>query len=234
MPRMYADGGAELELLFARARSAGAVTSLDLAMPDPNGPSGRADWPGILARTLPHVELFLPSADELALLLRRPGAGVPELAEAAIGLGARLVAIKLGDRGIYLRTSDAAGSAARGTADAAGSGALWSGGPAWAGRELWVPAFAVPHVAGTTGAGDAAVAGFLAAVVRGEAPEQTVRMAAAVGACCVERADSIGGVLGWAATRDRLAAGWPAAAAEPPAAGWIRDAGGCWHGPHDA
>src|SRR5262245_48940231 len=94
--RMYADDGAELERLFARAHEAGAATSLDLSLPDPDTDAGRVDWRAVLARTLPHVDVFAPSLDELAFML---GGDSPEsLAADALGLGAAIVALKLGDR----------------------------------------------------------------------------------------------------------------------------------------
>jgi len=71
MERMYLDDGAELETMFRCAKETGVITSLDMAMPDPQGPSGRVDWRRILKRTLPYVDIFLPSLDELLVMLRR-------------------------------------------------------------------------------------------------------------------------------------------------------------------
>lgn len=219
VPRMYAEGGRELEELYRHARSAGATTSLDLAMPDPLGPSGRVDWSRVLARVLPHVDLFLPTAEELAAMLHLSAASVPELAATALRLGARVVALKLGPRGLYLRTA---------------KGGLTGVGEQWQSRELWMPAFAVSRVAGTTGAGDAAVAGFLAAFLRGRSPEDTLRFAAAVGACSVEALDSVSAILGWEQTQARLTAGWPPATHSVDLPDLRKDALGCWHGPGDA
>ena len=124
MRRMYADGGETLAELLTRIRQAGATTSLDLAMPDPTRPAGQADWPAILARALPLVDLFVPSIEELLFMLDRPAyeriirehgpAGMidalsPELierlAQRALDGGARVVFIKLGHRGVYLRSA---------------------------------------------------------------------------------------------------------------------------------
>ena len=57
--------------LLQRARTSGATTSLDLTFPDPSSDSGRADWRAILEATLPFVDLFLPSVEELLFMLRR-------------------------------------------------------------------------------------------------------------------------------------------------------------------
>ena len=69
MKRMYQSDGAELVEIFKRAKASGVTTSLDTAMPDPNAPSGRANWPVILRNTLPQVDLFVPSIEEILLML---------------------------------------------------------------------------------------------------------------------------------------------------------------------
>ena len=78
----------------------------------------------------------------------------------------------------------------------------------WRDRELWQPAYRPDEVVGTTGAGDATIAGFLAALLRDVPPERALSIAAAVGACNVEAADAVGGVRGWEETLARLDAGW--------------------------
>ena len=70
---------------------------------------------------------------------------------------------------------------------------------AWAGQELWAPCFQV-QVAGTTGAGDATLAGFLSALLRDLPPRQAVIAAVAVGACNVEAVDTISGIRPWEET----------------------------------
>jgi len=90
MARMRERSGAELAALFARARAAGVSTSLDMAHPDPDGPSGRVDWAAYLRNVLPHVDFFLPSLDEIAFMLRgeRARRPTPESAAPARGLAA--------------------------------------------------------------------------------------------------------------------------------------------------
>ena len=68
---MYTDNGAELATIFQRVKVMGITTTLDLSMPDPNSVAGRADWHAILGATLPYVDVFLPSAEEILLMLRR-------------------------------------------------------------------------------------------------------------------------------------------------------------------
>jgi sugar/nucleoside kinase (ribokinase family) len=220
MPRFYADQGRELVELFSRVQATGVTTSLDMVMPDPAGPSGQVDWPGVMRRTMPHVHLFMPSVEEWLFMVDRArfdelSATVgPEqmlwelgqdeiraLAETALDLGAQVVLLKLGERGLYLR-----------------SGVLQDlgrGGPSdlrpWRRRELWQPAYRPNAVVGTTGAGDATIAGFLAALLRDVPPDRALAIAAAVGACNVEAADALSGVRSWEETLARIDAGWATA-----------------------
>jgi sugar/nucleoside kinase (ribokinase family) len=239
MRRMYADGGEELALLMRRAKEAGATTSLDMSMPDPAGPSRGVDWRGLLARVLPHVDVFQPSVEELLYMLRRTRleelrritegvldalapADVSGLGEEALAMGARVVAIKVGHRGFYLRSAGTLGEMGRGApADPAG----------WSGQELWAPCFRV-RVVGTVGAGDATTAGLLAGLLRGQSAEEALTSAVAVGACNVEAADATSGVRSWEETQGRIALGWPRLDAHVAAPGWRWDeTAGLYRGP---
>ncbi|MEA3337772.1 MAG: carbohydrate kinase family protein [Chloroflexota bacterium] len=234
MKSMYQNGGSELIDIYQRSKAAGVTTSLDLSLPDPTSPSGRAPWQRILEDTLPSVDIFLPSAEEILFMLRRgtfddlqQNAGgidilplvtpqlLNDLSSQLLEMGTKIVGIKLGDRGIYLRTGGEAELAAIGRAKPSNPGA-------WANRELWAPAFQVGEV-GTTGAGDSTIAGFLSALLRDLSPEKALVMATAVGACNVEAADSLSGIRSWQATLDRVAAGWAKRHLAIDAAGWHFD-----------
>ncbi|MFO7168331.1 MAG: carbohydrate kinase family protein [Chloroflexota bacterium] len=243
MARMSAEGGRELATLMRRAKLVGAGTSLDWTMIDPHGPAGLVDWREVLAAALPHVDLFMPNIEELLLALDRPtfermAAAPGGLVEAVtaellasvagelIALGAGVVGLKIGHRGMYLRTAGAERLSRM--ARAAPADRL-----AWSDRELWAPCFAV-EVAGTTGAGDATIAGFLMGLLRGFGPEDALIAANAVGACSVEAADAVSGVRSWPETAERIAAGWPRRGLEPGSLGWRWDAGRqLWRGPND-
>lgn len=249
MRAMYADGGRELATLFRCVKATGCTTSLDLALPDAASDAGHADWAAILKATLPVVDICAPSIDEILYMLRREtydhaksSGGIrvtsalpAHLASQLLAWGARIVLIKLGEQGAYLRTAGRAALAALGRARPADL-------DAWGNRELWAPCFQA-QVVGTTGSGDATIAGFLAALLRGLGPEDALTAAVAVGACNVEAADALSGIRTWEETQARIAAGWPrrplrvAAADEPDAAsaGWRFAAQDhLWHGPQDA
>jgi sugar/nucleoside kinase (ribokinase family) len=240
MHRMYADGGDALTRMLRRVREQGVAVSLDMSYPDPLSPAGRADWPSILRKALPHVDIFLPSLDEMRFMLRgaatigdaspsapADGALLGRLAQTLLDMGVAVVGLKLGAEGLYLRTTrDAARLKAVG-------GKVIAEAKAWAGHELLAPCFEV-RVAGTTGSGDCTIAGMLAAMLHGLSPEAAMRAAVGVGACSVEQPDATSGVPDWATVERRLAAAWrqrPVTLALPD---WTRDAAtGLFRGPWD-
>ena len=224
MERLYAHDGEQLADMYRRAKEACVITSLDTAMPDPNGPSGQVDWRRVLERTLPHVDIFLPSLDELQFMLKRailPGSTdvvISEVAAEILGMGVSIVALKLGDRGLYVRTRTVP----------------FLEGDRWQNRELWAPCFEPEPLVGTTGAGDATIAGFLAGVLRGQPIEEAITSAVAVGACNVEAADALSGVRSWEETQARVTAGWARQPVTIGAPGWTWDQRhALWIGPHD-
>jgi sugar/nucleoside kinase (ribokinase family) len=220
MQRMFLEEGEVLQALFRRAKDQGMVTSLDVSQPDPRSEAGQADWRASLARVLPDVDLFLPGLEEALFMVDRErferareanGTGkvldavdaslMNELAGTLIDLGAAVVGLKMGDQGMYLRTT---GDAARWKSLAA---VLPLEARTWTNRELLAPAFQADLV-GTTGAGDCTVAGFLAGVLRGLAPEAALTAAVGAGSSNVEAADALSGVPSWDALWARIEDGW--------------------------
>ena len=219
MRRMYERDGQVLAKVFQRAKSTGVATSLDMALPDPASQAGKADWAKILKKTLPFVDVFLPSVEEILYMLRRGDylalreqAGSPdilplvtsnmvaELGQELLDMGVAVAGVKLGERGLYVHTAGSAALESMGRARPKDSSA-------WADKEVWAPCFKV-RLVGATGAGDSAIAGFLSGLLRGRGLEQSASLAAAVGACNVEAADAFSGLLSWEATWDRMARGW--------------------------
>ena len=126
----------------------------------------------ILKRVLPFVEIFLPSIEEIVFMLRKSdyltwnGEVLPyltkrymeDLADEILELGAAVSGFKLGNLGMYLKTS----SDLRNFQNLETMVDVSE----WLGVNLWQPAFQV-EVQGTTGAGDSAYAGFLAELLQG-------------------------------------------------------------------
>ena len=245
MRLMYENKGFELVEICRRAEATGVTTSLDMALPDPSSPAGRADWVSIVRSVLPYVDIFLPSIEEILYMLHHEtytelcraanGASLlpwvtPELlsdlGQELLDLGAKIVGLKLGERGLYLRTASRTALEVMGRA-------CPSDPAAWAGREMWAPCFQV-NVVGTTGAGDATIAGFLSALLGAMSPEATLTAAVAVGACNVEAADAVGGIRPWEETLRRVKSGWPRHALVLRAPGWRFDKSHqLWVGPLD-
>jgi len=210
MKSLFVNGGAELRKLLARVRKLGVTTSLDMTLPDSGSLAGQADWRIILAAVLPLVDVFVPSIEEIlfmlepkryARILSEADGGdimdavspdlVVRLGNRILAMGVKVLMIKIGHRGAYLRTGDV------GKLNAATSLKL----PAenWSGRSLWIPAFPADprRVRNACGAGDCAVAGFLTAMLEGTDLEKTGRYAMLAGRDNLYGIDSLGGLSDW-------------------------------------
>jgi len=151
------DGEPAAEVL-RRAREAGATTCLDTVW-DATG-----KWMELVGPMLPYADMFLPSIAEAAEIVGEAEAAV--IAEKLMDHGVKIVGLKMGEEGCYLRTAD---------------------------EELRIPAYQVDSVDGT-GAGDAFVAGFLRGYLEGWSLEETGRFACAVGALCTTAVGTTPGV----------------------------------------
>lgn len=214
LPKLYAHDAQSMVTIFEKVHSMGVITSLDMAHPDPAGASGQVDWVRVLERTLPYVDVFLPSIEEIVFMMRRAeydrwqGDVLPNLtrtylrglAEELLDMGSVMVGFKMGELGFYLRTSDDAQKLER-------FERLKLDVASWRNLDLWQPAFDV-KVVGTTGAGDSAYGGFLASLLHGLNAETALRMTCAVGACNVEAHDASSGLLTWQSTQERITKGW--------------------------
>ena len=126
MKRMFENDGSELVKIYKRVKGLGVTTSLDMAMPDPASGSGQANWQTILERVSPYVDIFEPSIEEITYMLdrnlfeKRKAEAKGEdpvlfyepkdceaIADKLLSLGIKIVAIKCGIRGVYLRTANA-------------------------------------------------------------------------------------------------------------------------------
>lgn len=156
-----------------KAREAGLTTSLDTVYNDKSG------WMAKLEPCLRYTDVFLPSLTEAQKLT---GAQDPEtVAERLLSYGLKIVGLKMGEEGSYVRTPD---------------------------QELRVPAYRFEAIDGT-GAGDAYVAGFLRAMLEGWDLERTVKFASAVGGLCTTGLGTTAGVRSFEATLEFLRAQEP-------------------------
>ncbi len=213
LPRLYANGGTELTAIFRNLKDCQVITSLDMSLPDVSSAAGAVDWRRILENVLPHVDIFIPSVEEIVFMLRRDEflaahgdlsslisrSYVSSIVDELLSLGVDVAGVKCGVDGIMMKTAHQARMD-----ELRESLSLHSD---WNNAEVVCPSYNV-HVVGTTGAGDSAYAGFLAAMIRGETLENAARWACAVGACNVEAADATSGVRDWATTARRMTNDW--------------------------
>ena len=103
----------------------------------------------------------------------------------------------------------------------------------WNYRQLLSPCFAT-EVKGTTGTGDATIAGFLAQLLDGGEPEESITLATAVGACSVEAVDATGGIRPLPEVISRINSGWERLSLSIPIDNWeYDDYYKIWRGPKD-
>ena len=221
MRRMYENGGTELAKVMKKAHDADTVTSLDLAAVDPSGEAGRADWKEILKKTLPYVDVFVPSVEELMFMIDRDryeeirgregnidftglidiDKDVQPLADKCFDMGVKIVLIKCGAPGMYYQTAEEKELGRIGRILDLDLGK-------WAGMKGFEKSFEPERLLSGTGAGDTSVAAFLTSMVNGESLEKSVCYAAATGACCVASYDALGGLMTFDMIDKKIKEGW--------------------------
>jgi sugar/nucleoside kinase (ribokinase family) len=145
---------------FARARKAGTVTVLDVATP------GRADYLRHLRPVLPETDVFLPNADEAALILNGETDPLRQ-ALAFRDLGAKRVVITRGKHGAIAVSDN---------------------------LRVRLETYPVTFVDGT-GGGDAFDAGYIAGLLDGRSEVDCLKLASAIGASCVRAVGTTAGVF---------------------------------------
>lgn len=222
MKQFYQNDGKELVRVFKEVRMMEMITSLDMAMPDAETPSGKINWRRLLENVLPFVDIFAPSIDELLYMWNRKDyqlwlSGEKELtlnwlsqlSQELIEMGVAIVMIKLGDKGLFLKTGELEDR----------SRFLFNKKKKWSLRQLFSPCFET-EVVGTTGAGDTTIAGFLSQILQDSTPEQAMNIGTATGACCVEARDAISGVKSINEIEERIQKGWKKQTPLLPIKGW--------------
>lgn len=221
MRSMYESDGARLVQLMQRVQAAGAATSLDLAAVDPKSEAGKADWDEILKRTLPYVDFFVPSIEELCFMIDRErfeqlqiraGGGditdvldvehdVKPLAEKCMAYGCKVILLKCGAKGMYLQTAE--GKKLEQISSRIGLDAS-----VWAEQAIFERSYVPERILSGTGAGDTSIAAFLTAMLKGENPQMCLHLAAATGASCVAAYDALSGLKPLEELRQKIEKGW--------------------------
>lgn len=222
MRKMVENEGRELVRMFSDIKKASILTSLDMAMVSPDSPAGKANWKEILRKALPSVDFFMPSLEEICMYLDperyrswskrgADGANIPQdlsasrdiapLADELIALGAGVVVIKCGEFGMYFRTADC-----RRLEETA---KLLDCDPSdLAGRAGFARAFKADRVVSANGAGDAAIAAFLVAMMEKRPFDECILLAMTSGACSVTGYDAVSALIPFAEMLERIRAGW--------------------------
>ncbi len=191
MTNLWKNHGSGMAKLLERAKSKGVATSLDMCMTDDK------EGDAALASFLPFTDIFLPSYEEMLRLInvqeyKRVNAianghnlieyiadeTISEIADWILSQGVHIVLLKLGKKGLYLKTDDKASSI---------SGLEL--GEEWNSRELWIAPKEIVAPVSTIGAGDTAIAGFLASLASSFSPDLALSVASCTAAKCIESTD---------------------------------------------
>ncbi|MFH1612394.1 MAG: sugar kinase [bacterium] len=150
--------GKPMENLLKKVQEMKKITSLDSCWDD------KKQWDKLIKPCLKYVDIFLPSIEEAKKITHHK---TPEkIAETFINWGVKIVGLKMGIKGSYIRTKD---------------------------TEIYIPSYSVKCI-DATGAGDSFVAGFLTGIIKGWNLEKTGKFANAVGALCVQEVGSTKGI----------------------------------------
>lgn len=232
MENLYRNEGKELIKIFKEVKKLGVTTSLDMSLPDPKTESGKINWKKVLEKLIPYVDLYLPSAEETLYMLhpekfmeKKAAAGkremldvidledISNLASELLDMGGKIVGIKCGYKGIYLRTAGVEKLKKIGFAKPC---CLDN----WSNREIFEPAYHVDRVASATGSGDSAIAGLLAAYINGLTIEDTIRTGCAVGWQNVQVMDAVSGIKSWNETMNFIEKKAPKNHITPKSTAW--------------
>jgi sugar/nucleoside kinase (ribokinase family) len=245
MRKLYENDGAELTRILKKAKELDTTTMLDLSLPDENSPAGRADWITILKNWVPLTDIMAPSVEEIFYFLHKEEflkkkanlkskesvldritvKEVSTMGEELIEMGAGVVLIKCGYRGLYIRTAD------KGRLENFGA-AKCSNFENWANRELWFPVYQEEKFVGALGSGDSAIAGFVAAFIRNHTIESCLRYGNAAGSMNVTVPDGLSWNKGFDDLTRRIKSGWKTKGMVINEKGWRKERE-FWAGPNN-
>lgn len=220
MRNMYLDNGKELVRIFQKVHESGVLTSLDLAAIDPSSEAAQQNWEEILRQVLPYVDFFVPSIEELCMMIapetyakwleRANGSDVTgilslsdilPLAEKLRSMGARNFLIKCGAPGLYYDMADA--EVQKELEEKSELSFL-----NWADKSGFEKSYTPDQVLSGTGAGDTTIAAFLSALLQGYDLETCLHLASATGASCVAAYDALSGIKPFVEQLEHIQNGW--------------------------
>lgn len=221
MKKMYINEGEEFLEMMKMLKGRGIATSVDMAMVDEASEAGQQDWKAVLTKTLPYIDFFVPSIEELCWMLDRPryrewsqrAAGqdmamildpkkdIKPIADMCMELGAKVLLLKCGAPGLYYKTASA--DKLQEIAQITGIDAA-----DWANREGFEASYVPEKVLSGTGAGDTTIAAFLTSMLEGYPFEMCVHLAAGEGASCVAAYDSLSGIKSLKELEEKINNGW--------------------------
>lgn len=202
MKNMY-EHPEQFEEIVSKVHNAGTALSLDMALPDPTAPAGQKDWVKILSQAMPYVDIFVPSFEELLLMLNRArynelsekGQDLIELMELSdltmlsdmlLDMGVGILVIKCGLKGYYIRTNNAERIKNIPGIDLDVK--------TWADREFICQALDTQDIVSATGAGDSSISGFLCGILNGKTPDECARCAVSTAHFCLQTVDAASGI----------------------------------------
>ena len=144
--------------VLAKAQSMGIITTLDTAW------DSKGQWMRVIEPCLEYIDYMVPSIAEAQQVTGKTEPS--DVAKVLMDHGVKIVGLKMGEEGCYIRSADA---------------------------EIRIPRYEV-KIVDALGAGDAFAAGFLTGIVEGWDLEKTGRFANATGAHCVMAAGSTAGI----------------------------------------
>ncbi|MBO4426590.1 MAG: carbohydrate kinase family protein, partial [Clostridiales bacterium] len=123
------------------------------------------------------------------------------LADKCMAMGVKVLLLKCGVPGLYLRTADKESLTA--ISEMTGIDAS-----KWSGCDAFERSYVTEKVVSASGAGDTSIAGFLAGILHGESPEDCLHIAAAAGALSVTEYDAVSALMPLADIKAKIKAGW--------------------------
>ena len=222
MRQFYQNGAKELIEMYRHIKELGTATSLDMAIAAPGGEASRVNWRDAVKGVIPYVDIFLPSIEELSyavdptgfLELNKKAAEqkksfaevvsleyVKEQADRLMEWGGKIVLIKCGTQGMFLKTASQEALLEIG-------GGLTEAFENWGSQELFMSCFEPECVKSGTGAGDVSIAAFLLALQRKYSLKRCVELAAASGASCVASYDALSNIPRLEELNYKIEQGW--------------------------